>query len=124
MITPLKRVRGLGSAHEGASHFVKQRLTAAINLVLIPFAMGLIAALAGADLSFVKATLWHPAVAIALIVLIVSTAVHMRLGMQVIIEDYVHAEGAKMLLLLANTVFAGGVAAIALFAVLKLSFGG
>jgi len=124
MITPLKRVRGLGSAHEGPGHFVTQRLTAAANLILIPFAVGLIAALAGADLATVKATLSHPAVAIALVVLIVSMAVHMRIGMQVIIEDYVHAEGSKMLLLAANSFFSGVVAAVAIYAVLKLSFGG
>jgi succinate dehydrogenase / fumarate reductase membrane anchor subunit len=124
MITPLKRARGLGSAHEGPEHFLRQRLTAAANLVLVPFAVGLIAALAGADLATVKATLSHPAVAIALVVLIVSMAVHMRIGMQVIIEDYVHAEGSKMLLLLANTFFSGVMAAVAIYAVLKLSFGG
>ncbi len=124
MITPLKRVRGLGSAHEGPNHFLRQRLTAAANLILIPFAVGLIATLAGADLGTVKATLANPLIAIALIVLILSTAVHMRIGMQVIIEDYVHDEGAKMLLLLGNTFFSGAVAAIAIYAVLKLSFGG
>jgi succinate dehydrogenase membrane anchor subunit len=124
MITPLKRVRGLGSAHEGPRHFMRQRLTAAANLVLIPFAVGLIATLAGADLSAVKATLANPAIAIALIVLVLSSAVHMRIGMQVIIEDYVHDEGSKMLLLLANTFFSAAVAAIAIYAVLKLSFGG
>jgi succinate dehydrogenase / fumarate reductase membrane anchor subunit len=124
MITPLKRVRGLGSAHEGAGHFVKQRLTAIANLVLAPFVVGLIASLAGADLATVKATLAHPAVAIALIAFIVSAAVHMRIGMQVIIEDYVHGEAAKMLMLLANTFFAGAVAVVAIFAVVKLSFGG
>lgn len=124
MITPLKRARGLGSAKEGPEHFLKQRVTAALNLILVPFAVGLIATLAGADLAAVKATLAHPGVAIALIVLVLSMAVHMRIGMQVIIEDYVHGEGAKMLLLLANTFFTLGVAAIAIFAVLKLSFGG
>jgi len=124
MITPLKRVRGLGSAHEGPGHFVRQRLTAAANLVLVPFAIGLIATLAGAELGSVKATLGHPAIAIALLVLVVSTAVHMRIGMQVIIEDYVHTESAKLLLLLVNTFFSAAVAAVAIFAVLKLSFGG
>jgi succinate dehydrogenase / fumarate reductase membrane anchor subunit len=124
MITPLKRVRGLGSAHEGPEHFLRQRLTAAANLVLIPFAVGLIATLAGADLATVKATLAHPVVAIALIVMVLSMAVHMRIGMQVIIEDYVHDEGAKMLTLGANTFFSWAVAAVAIFAVLKLSFGG
>jgi succinate dehydrogenase membrane anchor subunit len=124
MITPLKRVRGLGAAKEGPEHFLKQRITAAANLLLAPFAVGLIATLAGADLETVQATLSHPAVAIALIVLIVSMAVHMRIGMQVIIEDYVHGEGAKMLLLIGNTFFSAAVAAASIFAVLKLSFGG
>jgi len=124
MITPLKRVRGLGSAHEGASHFLAQRITAVANLILAPFAVGLIAALAGADLATVKATLANPAVAIALLVLIISMTVHMRLGMQIIIEDYVHGEGMKVLLLLANTLFTLLIATVAIFAVLKLSFGG
>ena len=124
MITPLKRVRGLGSAHGGASHFLAQRITAVANLILAPFAVGLIAALAGADLATVKATLANPAVAIALLVLIISMTVHMRLGMQIIIEDYVHGEGMKVLLLLANTLFTLLIATVAIFAVLKLSFGG
>lgn len=124
MTTPLKRARGLGSAHEGAGHFVKQRVTAAANVILAAFAVGLIVSLAGAELATVKATLGHPLVSIALIALIVSMTVHMRIGMQVIIEDYVHGEGAKMLLLLANTFFAGAIAVVSIFAVLKLSFGG
>jgi succinate dehydrogenase / fumarate reductase membrane anchor subunit len=124
MTTPLKRARGLGSAKEGPGHFLKQRITAAANLILIPFAIGLIATLAGADLASIKATLGHPAIAILLIVLILSLTVHMRIGMQVIIEDYVHAEGLKALALLANTFFSAAVAAMAIYAVLKISFGG
>jgi succinate dehydrogenase / fumarate reductase membrane anchor subunit len=124
MTTPLKRARGLGSAHEGPEHFMKQRITAAANLILLSFAVGLIASLAGADLATVKATLAHPVVAIALLALIVSVTVHMRIGMQVIIEDYVHGEGLKMLLLLGNTFFAAAIAAVSIFAVLQLSFGG
>ncbi len=124
MTTPLKRARGLGSAHEGPEHFMKQRITAAANLILLSFAVGLIASLAGTELSTVKATLAHPVVAIALLALIVSVTVHMRIGMQVIIEDYIHGEGLKMLLLLGNTFFAAAIAAVSIFAVLKLSFGG
>ena len=123
MITPLKRARGLGSAKEGPGHFMRQRLTAVLNLMLVPFAIGLIATLAGADLAVVKSTLAHPIVAILLVALILSMAVHMRIGMQIVIEDYVHGEAAKMLLLLGNTLFAVAIAVISIFAVLKLSFG-
>lgn len=123
MTTPLKRARGLGSAKEGPGHFLGQRITAAANLLLAPFVVGLIAALSGSDLATVKSTFAHPAVAIALVAFILSAAVHMRIGMQIIIEDYVHAEGSKLLLLLANTFFSAGIAAIAVFAVLNLSFG-
>jgi succinate dehydrogenase / fumarate reductase, membrane anchor subunit len=112
MTTPLKRARGLGSAHGGPAHFIKQRITAAANLILFSLAVGLIAKLAGADLATVKATLGHPVVAIGLIALIVSMTVHMRIGMQIIIEDYVRGEGAKMLLLLGNTFFAAAIAVV------------
>ena len=123
MITPLKRVRGLGSAKEGPDHFWRQRVTAVANFLLAPFAVGLIATLAGSDLDTVRATIGHPVVAVALIVLILSMTVHIRIGMQGIVEDYVHSEGIKVLTLLANTFFCAAVAAVAIFAVLKLSFG-
>jgi succinate dehydrogenase / fumarate reductase membrane anchor subunit len=124
MRTPLKNVRGLGSAKEGADHFWKQRLTGAANLVLSIFLLGLLICLAGADYATVKSVLARPFVALPLLLLVVSAAVHMRIGMAVIIEDYVHGEGAKIALLMLNTFFSILVGAASALAVLKLSFGG
>ena len=123
MRTPLKNVRRLGSAKEGADHFWKQRVTAIANLVLIAFLLWLIASLIGAEHAVVRRTLSSALVAIPLALFIVSMAMHMRLGMQTIIEDYVRGEGCKVALLLLNTFFATVVGAAGLFAVLKLSFG-
>lgn len=124
MRTPLKTVRGLGSAKEGADHFWTQRMTGAANLVLSLFVVGLAISLAGADHASVASTLGHPLVGLALILFICSAAIHMRIGMQVIIEDYIHGEGAKIALLMLNTFFAVAVAAASVFSILKLSFGG
>jgi succinate dehydrogenase / fumarate reductase, membrane anchor subunit len=123
MRTPLKRVRYLGSAVEGADHFWKQRLTAVANLVLVPFLVGLLVTLVGADHATVRQTLSQPIVAILLLLLVLSEVTHMRLGMQVIIEDYVVSEGRKVALLMLNTFFALGVGLTSLFAILKLSLG-
>jgi succinate dehydrogenase / fumarate reductase, membrane anchor subunit len=124
MRTPLKNVRGLGSAKEGADHFWKQRLTGAANLFLSIFLLGLLISLAGADYATVKSSLSRPLVALPLLLLVVSSAVHMRIGMAVIIEDYVHGEGLKIALLMLNTFFSILVGAASALAVLKLSFGG
>lgn len=121
--TPLARVRGLGSAKEGTDHFWKQRVSAVSNLILTIFFVWLMAKLAGADYATVKKTLQKPAVAIALLLLVLSVTYHMRLGMQMIIEDYVHGEGRKILALLANTFFCAAIAIASIFAVLKLAFG-
>lgn len=123
MRTPLKNARRLGSAKEGANHFWLQRLTGAANLVLVLFLVWLIASLAGADHQTVKRTLAHPLIAIALGGLIISGTMHMRLGMQTIIEDYVHGEASKIVLLMLNTLFASAVALSCIYAILKLSFG-
>jgi succinate dehydrogenase / fumarate reductase membrane anchor subunit len=123
MRTPLKNVRALGSAKEGANHFWLQRVTAIANLVLTLFLVWLVASLAGADYAVVKARLAHPMVSLPLLLLVVSGTIHMRLGMQVIIEDYVHGESAKITLLMLNTFFAILIAVASVFAVLKLSFG-
>ncbi|HYD16092.1 MAG TPA: succinate dehydrogenase, hydrophobic membrane anchor protein [Hyphomicrobium sp.] len=124
MRTPLKEVRRLGSAKEGADHFWLQRMTAAANLVLSLIAIGIVICLVGADYATVKTTLASPLVALPLLLFVVSAAIHMRIGMQVIIEDYVHGEGAKIALLMLNTFFAIAVAAASVLSLLKLSFGG
>jgi succinate dehydrogenase / fumarate reductase, membrane anchor subunit len=121
--TPLKRVRKLGSAKAGPEHFWRQRITAVSNLVLVTFLLGLLVTLAGADHATVKRTLAHPFVALMLLLLALSVTTHMRLGMQVIIEDYVHEEGRKLILLMLNTFYALMIGAIWAFAVLKVSFG-
>ena len=121
--TPLAKVRGLGSANEGTDHFYKQRLTALANIPLTIFLVWLVARYAGADHATVKAAIQQPMIAIPLLLLVLSGVYHMRIGMQVIIEDYVHSEGSKVLLLALNTFFAIAVALTCAFAVLKLSFG-
>jgi succinate dehydrogenase / fumarate reductase, membrane anchor subunit len=123
MRTPLKTVRRLGSAKEGTDHFWQQRLTAVANVVLISFLLVLVVSLVGADHATVKRTLANPLIALGLLMLILSGVVHMRLGMQVIIEDYVHGEGAKIALVMLNTFFAIVVGGACIFAILKLSFG-
>jgi succinate dehydrogenase / fumarate reductase, membrane anchor subunit len=122
--TPLKNARNHGSAKEGAGHFWKQRVTAVSNLILSIFLVWLIVKLAGADHATVKAALAHPLVALPLLLLILSGMIHMRLGMQTIIEDYLHSEGTKVAALMLNTFFAFAVGAMAVYAVLKMGFGG
>ena len=123
MRTPLKVARQLGSAREGTDHFIKQRVTGLANAVLGIFFVWLIASLIGADLAVVKKTMANPLVALALLALVISGAIHMRIGMQVIIEDYVHDEANKIGLLLLNTFFSFAIALASIFAILKLSFG-
>jgi succinate dehydrogenase / fumarate reductase membrane anchor subunit len=123
MRTPLKRVRYLGSAKEGADHFWRQRVTGVASLVLTPIMIALAIGLIGADHATVRQTLGHPLVATMVILFVATNIVHMRIGMQVIIEDYVHGEGTKIALLMLNTFFSFAVGAACVFAVLRLSFG-
>ena len=122
--TPLGRVRGLGSAKSGTGHFWLQRVTAVANVVLTVIFLGVVISLFGKPYAAAMATLSHPLVAILMLLFILSACVHMRLGMQVVIEDYVTNEGLKILAVMGNTFFAIAVGAASVYAVLKLSFGG
>lgn len=124
MRSPLGRAIGLGSAKEGVAHWWAQRLTA---IALVPLTLWFAAAvvsLAGADRIVFVAWLHHPLPAVLLILLLIATFYHGVLGLQVVIEDYVENEAARFALSIAMKLAATLLAALGIFAVLKLSFAG
>jgi len=120
--TPLGRVRGFGSARSGTDHFWRQRLTAVANVPLTLAFVVIVVALLGSSHAAVTRILGSPFIAVVMLLFITSVCIHMRIGMQVIIEDYVHDETQKLVLLMANTFFCATVALSAGFAILMLSF--
>ena len=123
MKTSFARIRGLGAAHSGTEHFWMQRLTGIANLPLIIAFLVVMVSLVGSSQASVIATLSNPFVAMILLAALISVLIHMRIGMQVIIEDYVHTEARKIVLLMANTFFTLGVGIAAVYAILKINFG-
>lgn len=121
--TPLGKVRGLGSAKSGTGHFWDQRMTALANLPLVIGVLIIGVLVWGKPYQEVIAFLQNPIVAIILGLFIVNTCVHMRLGMQIIIEDYVSGEGKKFIFLALNTFFCVLVGVCALYALAKINFG-
>ena len=124
MRTPLGRVRGLGSAKKGTGDFIASRVTSVALVVLTLFFVVLVISLSGRPHAEATAALASPVIAVLLIATVLLTAVHMRLGMQVIIEDYVHDELPKFALLIANWLFSWGIGLTCVFAILKIAFGG
>lgn len=119
--SPLGRARGLGSAKDGTHHFWVQRVSA---VALIPLSLWFVfslASLPGADYEQVRWWVGYPAVAVTLVLFIASALYHSMLGVQVVIEDYVGNEGAKIAALLLSKFFHFAVAAAAIFAVLKIA---
>ena len=120
----LGRVRGLGSAKDGTHHWWGQRVTAIALVPLTVWFVVSVIGLAGAPLPALKAWVASPVVAVLLIALIVATFQHARLGVQVVIEDYVHNEVVKIASLLAVNGASALFGAFGVVAVLKIAFGG
>ncbi len=123
MRTPLGRVRNLGSSHSGTTDFWRQRLTAvAMTLLMLPVIV-VVMMLLGRNQAGAAQILGSLPIAVILLLFIVASAWHMKIGMQVVIEDYVHSEMLKIAAIMANNFFAMAVALASIYAILKLSSG-
>jgi succinate dehydrogenase / fumarate reductase membrane anchor subunit len=120
--TPMGKVRYLGSARSGTRHMWHTRLTAAALLPLSIIFVCIVVSLVGKDYVTVRATLGNPFVSIVILLFLLAGIYHMMLGMQAIIEDYVHGEHVKQWSLMVNTCFAIAVGFACAYAVLRLSF--
>ena len=124
MSTGLGRVRGLGSAKQGAHHWWTQRLTAAGNLLLVSWFVFSLIRLPNLSHAVVVDWLSAPLVAIAMILLSANVFWHIRLGLQVVVEDYIRNEASKLGMIVLINFFAVGAGAIAIFSIAKIAFGG
>lgn len=124
METPIARVRGLGSAKSGAHHWWMERLTSVSTLLLFIWFVTSLVRLPGLDYKTVTEWLHSPLAAVPMLLLVVSTFWHLKLGLQVVVEDYVHDEGNRLFAIILINLFAIAAAALALFAILKIAFGG
>ena len=123
MRTPLGRVRSLGAAHSGTSDFWRQRLTGvAMTLLMIP-GIVVVMMVMGRNQAGAAQVLGSHWVALILLLFIVASTWHMKIGMQVVIEDYVHNEKLKLASIMANNFFSIAVALAAIYAIIKLSSG-
>lgn len=123
MRTPMRRVRGLGSAHSGTGDFWHQRVTSVAGIPLTIALIVIVIALLGRSHAAAVQILGSPIVAIVMLLFILNMAYHMWIGVQEVIIDYVHGDTLKLLTLMANTFFCFAVAFASTFAILKLSFG-
>lgn len=124
MRTPLGKVRGLGSARSGTEHFWRVRTTAVALVPLLLFYVVFLIMYAGRPYEEVLSALANPFVSVITALTIVASAIHMKLGMEEIIQDYIHSEGLKLSLLVLNAFFSLFVGGLCLFAGLKIAFAG
>ena len=122
--SPLGRVMGLGSAKEGVAHWWAQRVTAVALIPLLLWFVIEVIGLTGAPRTAVVAWLHGPFAAITTVLMLIAVFYHMALGVQVVIEDYVHSEWSKITLLILNKFFCAILAAAGIFAVLRIAFQG
>ncbi len=122
--SPLGRAIGLGSAKEGVQHWWAQRVSAVALIVLGLWFVASLISLAGADRAAVVAWLHHPLPAILTVLLLIAVFYHAALGLQVVIEDYVHSEWLKLSTLVAMRLISIALAVAGIFAVLRIAFGG
>lgn len=123
MRTPLGRVRSLGASHSGTTDFWRQRLTAVAMLLLVVPAIVIVMMLLGRNHAGAAQVLGSPLVAIIMLLFIVASVWHMKIGMQIVLEDYVHNEKIKLVSIMANNFFCVVVALASAYAILKLSSG-
>ena len=123
IVTPMRRVRGLGAARSGTSHFWLQRVTSVAGIPLTIALIVIVMVLMGRGPAAVAQILGSPIVATIILLFLLNTAYHMWIGMQEIVLDYVHDDKLKILALLGNTCFVFAVGFASAFAILKLSFG-
>ena len=121
--TPIARARGLGSAKDGTHHWWMQRVTAIALVPLTVWLVGSLVAIGSADHAQTVHWIRSPAVSIALLLTIAALFHHAQLGLQVVIEDYVHAEWKKIAVLITVKLLAIAIAATAAFSVFKIAFG-
>lgn len=121
--TSIGRVRGLGAAHEGTHHWWRQRMTAGANVALFAWLLVSLARLGGYELAGIHGWLASPWVAIPMTLLVLNVFYHLRLGLQVVIEDYQHDETRVVLLVLLN-LYTVALGAVAVFAILKIALAG
>lgn len=122
--TGIGRVRGLGSAKSGTHHWINQRVTAVGNLLLVLWLIFSLLQLPSLDYLAVTAWLAKSWVAVPMMLMLISIFYHLRLGLQVVVEDYVHEDGTKFATLLLLNFYAIGGAALGIFAIAKIAFTG